>query len=132
MIDFSLTEEQKKLLELTREFGAKEIRPVALECDRDATCPEAILEKARELGLMYTNVPREYGGSGMDHVTHYVVTEALNYECCAIAQMIGISHLSTGPILLGGSEEQKKKFLGPMCEGHRSACFGLSEPGAGG
>ncbi|MBW1710736.1 MAG: acyl-CoA dehydrogenase family protein [Deltaproteobacteria bacterium] len=131
MIDFSLTEEQKKTLELAREFTATEIRPVALEYDRDGTYPEEILKKAKELGLMYTNIPVEYGGSGMDHVTHYIVTEALNYECCAIGQMIGISHLGTGAILLGGTEEQKKRLLGRMTESYRSACFCLTEPGAG-
>jgi len=74
MIDFSLTNEQKRLLDLARDFSAKEIRPIALEYDRDGTYPEAILEKAHELGLMYTNIPVTYGGSGMDYVTHYIVT----------------------------------------------------------
>ena len=112
MIDFSLREDQKSLLEMTRDFAAKEIKPVALEYDRHGTYPDEILKKAHELGLIYTNIPEEYGGSGMDYVTHYVITAALNHECCAIAQMIGISHLSTGAILLAGTEEQKKKFLG--------------------
>jgi acyl-CoA dehydrogenase len=67
----------------------------------------------------------------MDFVTHGLVTEALNYECCAIGQMIGISLLATGAILIGGNEAQKKKFIGPMCERHRSACFCLTEPQAG-
>jgi len=131
MIDFSLTEEQKKLLEMTREFSAKEIRPVALDYDRDGTYPGEILKKARELGLMYTSIPEEYGGSGMDFVSHYLITEALNYECCAIGQMIGISLLGTGAILIAGTEEQKKRFLGRMTESYRSACFCLTEPGAG-
>jgi len=131
MIDFSLSEEQRRFLDLAREFSSNEIRPVALQHDRDGTYPESVLKKARELGLMYTNIPSAYGGSGMDHVTHYLVTEALNYDCCAIGQMIGISHLSTGAILLGGTEKQKKKFLGRMTESYRSACFCLTEPGAG-
>ena len=131
MIDFSLTDEQKKILEVTREFSAKEIGSVALEYDREGTYPEEILKKAHELGLMYTNIPKEYGGSGMDYVTHYVVTEALNYECCAIGQLIGISHLGTGAILLGGTEEQKKRLLGRMTESYRSACFCITETGAG-
>ena len=131
MIDFSLTGDQKRLLELARDFSAKEIEPVALEYDRDGTYPEAILKKANELGLMYTNIPEEYGGSGMDYVTHYIVTEALNYDCCGIGQMIGIPHLSTGAILLGGKHKQKEKFLGRMTKSYRSACFCLTEPDAG-
>jgi acyl-CoA dehydrogenase len=131
MIDFSLSDEQRRLLDLAREFSSNEIRPVALQYDRDGTYPEAILKKAHELGLMYTTIPSEYGGSGMDYVTHYLVTEALNYDCCAIGQMIGISHLSTGAILLGGTEKQKKKFLGRMTKTYRSACYCLTEPEAG-
>ncbi|MBW2090587.1 MAG: acyl-CoA dehydrogenase family protein [Deltaproteobacteria bacterium] len=131
MIDFSLTEEQRRILDLAREFAANEIKPVALEFDRDGNYPEDILKKANELGLMYTNIPKEYGGSGMDFVTHYIVTEALSYECCAIAGMIGISHLATGAIDIGGTDEQKKKFLGRMTENYRSACFCLTETGAG-
>jgi acyl-CoA dehydrogenase len=131
MIDLSLTKEQKMLMEAAREFSAREIKPVALAYDQSGAYPEDICKKAHELGLMYTNIPKEYGGSGMDFLTHYIVTEALNYECCAIGQMIGISHLATGPILIGGTEEQKKKFLGKMCERHHSACFCLTEPQAG-
>jgi acyl-CoA dehydrogenase len=131
MIDFSLTREQKMVLETARDFSASEIEPVALDYDKDGNYPEEICKKAHELGLMYTNIPKAYGGSGMDYITHYIVTEALNYDCCAIGQMIGIAHLSTGAILLGGTEAQKKKFIGKMCERHRSACFCLTEPQAG-
>jgi len=131
MIDFSLDSQQKALLETARDFAAKEIRPVAVEYDRDGTYPEEICKKAHELGLMYTNIPKAYGGTGMSFVEHYLVTEAMNYECCAIAQVIGISHLATGAIMIGGTEEQKKKFIGKMTESYRSACFCLTEPEAG-
>lgn len=131
MIDFTLSKDQQRWLDLAKDFAAKEIRPVAIAYDREGTYPEAILKKAHELGLMYTNIPKEYGGSGMSFLEHYMVTEAMNYECCAIGQQIGISHLATGAILLGGSEEQKKTFLGDMCRSYRSACFCLTEPEAG-
>jgi acyl-CoA dehydrogenase len=131
MIDFSLSKEQKAYLEKARDFATKEIRPVAIKYDRDGTYPEEIAKKAHKLGLMYTNIPKEYGGTGMSFVEHYLVTEAMNYECCAIAQVIGISHLATGAILIGATEEQKKKFIGTMTESYRSACFCLTEPEAG-
>ncbi|HOQ42480.1 MAG TPA: acyl-CoA dehydrogenase family protein [Smithellaceae bacterium] len=131
MIDFSLSKEQKAYLEIARDFAAKEIRPVAIEYDRDCTYPEEIAKKAHKLGLMYTNIPKEYGGTGMSFIEHYLVTEAMNYECCAIAQVIGISHLATGAIMIGATEEQKKKFIGKMTESYRSACFCLTEPEAG-
>jgi len=131
MIDFSLTEDQKRLLKVAREFSANEIEPVALEYDRDGAYPEAILKKAHELGFLYTNIPKEYGGTGLDYTTHYILTEALNYDCCAIGQMMGISHLSTAALLVGATEEQKKKFLGRMTESYRSGCFCVTEPEAG-
>ena len=131
MIDFSLTREQKQMLESAKEFAASEIKPVAMEFDRDGTYPEEICKKAHALGFMYSNIPTEYGGAGMDFVTHYMVTETINYECCAIGQMLGISLLATAAILIGGTDEQKKKFLGKMTESHRSACFCLTEPQAG-
>jgi len=131
MIDFSLSEEQKRLLMKARDFATKEIKPVTIEYDKEGTYPEEILKKAYELGLMYTKIPKEYGGQGLSFVEHYIMTEALNYECPSIAQMIGISLLSMAPILLGGTEEQKKKFLGTMTKSYRSGCFCLTEPEAG-
>ena len=131
MIDFSLSDEQKRALALAREFAAKEIKPAAIEYDKEGAYPEAILKKAHEMRLVYTTVPKEYGGSGLSHVEHYIVTEALNYECAAIAQMIGISHLSLAAILIGGTEGQKKKFILPITKSYRSACFCLTEPEAG-
>lgn len=131
MIDFSLTAEQQRYVDLARAFSAREIAPVALAYDAAPVYPEAILKQARELGLLYANIPEAYGGSGMDFVTYYLVTEALNYDCCAIGQMIGIAHLATGPILIGGTDDQKKHFLGRMTASHRSACFCLTEPAAG-
>lgn len=131
MIDFSLSDRQKQLIEKARDFASKEIAPVALEYDKEGTYPEEILKKAHDLGLMYTNIPKEYGGSGFSYVEHYIITEALNYGCPSIAQMIGISHLSMAPIQIGGTEEQKKKFIGTMTESYRSGCFCLTEPEAG-
>jgi acyl-CoA dehydrogenase len=131
MIDFSLSEEQNRLLIKARDFATKEIKPYSLEFDKEGTYPEEILKKAYESGLMYTKIPKEYGGQGLSFVEHYIMTEALNYECPSIAQMIGISLLSMGPILLGGTEEQKKRFIGTMTKSYRSGCFCLTEPEAG-
>jgi acyl-CoA dehydrogenase len=131
MIDFSLTDEQKSVLNEAREFAASEIRPVANQFDRDGTYPEEILKKAHELGYLYTKIPKEYGGMGLDYVTHSIVTEALNYECSGIGGMIGIASLATGAILIGGTDEQKKKFLTPMTQSYRSGCFCLTEQEAG-
>ena len=74
MIDFSLNSQQKAPLEMARDFAAREIKPVAIEYDRDGTYPEEIAKKAHKLGVMYTNIPKEYGGTGMSFVEHYIVT----------------------------------------------------------
>jgi alkylation response protein AidB-like acyl-CoA dehydrogenase len=131
MIDFSLSEGQKAIVTKARDFATNEIKPIAIECDKEGIYPEDVLKKAYELGLMYTNIPKEYGGSGFSYVEHYIVTEALNYECASIAQMIGISHLSMAPIQIGATEEQKKAFIGTMTKSYRSGCFCLTEPEAG-
>lgn len=68
MIDFSLTDEQKALRELARDVAKKEIRPVAWEYDRDSTWPQAIIEKAWEVGLMNPQIPAEYGGAGASSI----------------------------------------------------------------
>lgn len=131
MIDFSLSHRQKELLEKAQDFASREIAPIALEYDRTGDYPEEVCKKAWQEGLMYTNIPTEYGGSGMSMVEHYIVGEALNYECCAIAQMIGIAHLSMGAVDIGGTPEQKKRLIGEMCESYRAGAFCLTEPEAG-
>jgi len=131
MIDFSLSEDQKRVLTLAREFATKEIKPVALEYDKEGDYPEEILKKAHDLELVYTSIPKQYGGTGLSFVENFIITEALNYECAAIAQLIGISLLSMAPILIGGTEEQKKKFIGTMTKSYKSGSFCLTEPEAG-
>ncbi|MBF0528143.1 MAG: acyl-CoA dehydrogenase family protein [Deltaproteobacteria bacterium] len=131
MIDFSLSADQVKLLEKAKKFAKNEIAPLANQYDASGDYPESICRKAFDEGLMYTNIPKEYGGSGLSFMEHYIVGEALNYECCAIAQMIGISHLATGALDIAGTESQKKRLLGRMCERHRSAAFCLTESEAG-
>ena len=68
MVDFTLTDEQKNLRELAHDFAAKEIRPVAWELDKDGGWPQAIIDKAHEVGLMNTHVPEEYGGPGLSYL----------------------------------------------------------------
>jgi len=131
MIDFSLSEEQTQLLAKARKFGKNEIRPYSLEFDTEGIYPEEILKKAHAEGWLYTAIPKEYGGTGLSHIDHYIVTEALNYECVGISGLIGIAHLSWEAILLGGTEEQKRKFIGDATKSYKSGCFCLTEPDAG-
>ena len=75
MIDFSLTDEQRALREMAHDFAEKEIRPVAWEFDRDATWPEAIIEKAWEVGLMNAHIPEAYGGAGASFIDGVLIEE---------------------------------------------------------
>ena len=131
MIDFSLTGEQKALQDLARDFARKEIAPIALQYDRDSFNPEKILKKAHQAGVMNMTTPREYGGHGLGLLEASLMTEELNAGCSGIGGMISINSLACGPILIGGTDEQKKRFLIPLCEAGKTASFCLTEREAG-
>src|ERR687884_615321 len=131
MVDFTLTDEQKSLREMAHDFAEKEIRPVAWEYDRDGTWPQEIVEKAWEVGLMNTHIPEEYGGPGLDFMTGTLIEEALGWGCSGIGTTLTCNGLATAPIVLGGSEELKKKYLGMLTEEPKLASFCLTEPDAG-
>lgn len=131
MVDFTLTDEQKLMRETAHDFAEKEIRPVAWEYDRDATWPAEILEKAWELGLMNTHIPEEYGGPGLDTLTGCLIEEELGWGCSGVATSVAANGLACAPVILGGSEEVKQKFLGMLAEEPKYASFCLTEPEAG-
>ena len=131
MVDFSLSDEQKALQKLARDFSRKEIAPVALQYDKEPAFPGEIIKKAHAAGLMNLTCPKEYGGQGLGLVNAALVTEEMTAACIAIAGMIGINSLACGPIVVGGSPEQKKKFLTPLNQSGKTASFGLTEREAG-
>lgn len=131
MIDFTLSSEQKALQELARDFTRKEIVPIALQYDKDPFNPETILKKAHAAGVMNMIIPKAYGGHGLHLLDASLMTEELNAGCSGIAGMISINSLACGPILVGGSDEQKKRFLIPLCESGKTASFVLTEREAG-
>jgi acyl-CoA dehydrogenase len=131
MVDFTLTDEQKNLRELAHDFAEKEIRPVAWEYDKEGTWPQEILQKAWEVGLMNTHIPEEYGGPGLGYLDGCLIEEELSWGCSGIQTSLGCNGLATAPIVLGGSEEVKKKYLGAITEELKLASFCLTEPDAG-
>jgi acyl-CoA dehydrogenase len=131
MVDFTLTDEQEDIREMARDFAAKEIRPVAWDYDRDATWPQEIIEKAWELGLMNSHLPEQYGGVGGSYFDACLVGEELAWGCAAIATTLGANELAATPVLLGGSSETKKQYLGMLAEQPKLASFCLTEPDAG-
>lgn len=131
MIDFTLTREQKALQELARNFAQKEIAPIALRYDSEPFNPENILQTAHAAGVMNMTTPKEFGGHGLSLLDASLMTEELNAACSGIGGMIGINSLACGPILIGGTDEQKKRFLIPLCESAKTASFCLTEREAG-
>jgi len=132
MNDLFFTDEHLMLRDMVREFASNEVAPVAEELDHEAYFPSEIVEKMAELGLMGIPVPEEYGGAGMDYVAYVTAVHELGKVCASTAiTMAAHTSLGTTPILLAGSEEQKKKYLTPLASGEMIGAFGLTEPEAG-
>ena len=130
-ISFALTDEQKELRALAREFAEKEIRPKAAEYDEHSTHPVDVIAKAHEVGLMNPHVPEEYGGMGLPGFDGMLIGEELSWGCAGIAVSIVANTLGAGPVLIGGSDEQKRDWLPPLLEEPILCSFGLTEPDAG-
>ena len=131
MVDFTLTDEQKDLRELAHNFAEKEIRPVAWDYDRDATWPQEIVEKAWEVGLMNAELPEEYGGPGLGLLSGCLIEEEMGWGCSGIGTSLMANGLAATPVILGGSEELKRQYLGMLTEEPNLASFCLTEPDAG-
>ena len=131
MVDFTLTDEQKNLRELAHDFAAKEIRPVAWELDRDGAWPQAIIDKAHEVGLMNTHLPEEYGGPGLNYLDGCIIEEELSWGCSGVQTSLGANGLASAPVMLGGSEEVRREFAEDLIASPKLASFCLTEPDAG-
>ena len=130
-VSFALTDEQKALRELAREFAEKEIRPKEREYDEKMQHPVDVIERAHEVGLMNLHVPEEYGGLGLSSFDGMLVGEELNWGCSGIGTSVSANGLGSAPVLLFGSDEQKVAWLQPLVESPILCSFGLSEAGAG-
>src|SRR5262245_48048236 len=130
-VSFALTDEQRELRALAREFAEKEIRPKAAEYDEHQTDPADIIAKAHDVGLMNLHLPELLGGPELPCFEGMLVGEELNFGCSGIGTAICANGLAAGPILIAGDEAQKKTWLSPLVEEPILGCFGLSEPGAG-
>jgi len=131
-MDFSLTEEQKMLKTMLRDFAAKELEPAAARIDETNEYPAEEVKKIVDLGLMGLTIPEKYGGSGKGKVEFCIAVEELTRASAAAAAYFRIS-LSLGivPVIMHGTEEQKQKYLLAHASGEKMACFGLTEAGAG-
>ena len=130
MAKFDLTEEQEMLIELAKQFADEELIPNAEEWDRNGIFPEDSINNARDLGLLNCTIPQEYGGMGLSFLDEVIINEELGRGDPGFATITGVTMLACHPLIYGGTEEQKKKYLGRVCDGEISA-YCVTEPGAG-
>jgi acyl-CoA dehydrogenase len=131
MIDFSLSEEQKALQELAREFARKEIVPVAPHHDETGEYAHAVLKKAWEIGLMNVHIPEKFGGMELGALDSCIMAEEIAWACTGIGTAIEANNLAEAPLLVAGNDAQKEKYLRPMTEKYALAAYAVTEPGAG-
>ncbi len=132
MIEFTFTEEQIMLRDMVRDFVNNELKPVAAKIDEDEAIPEEIINKIKELGLLGAAFPIEYGGSGFGEVGYCIIQEEITRACQSTATFIGAHQsIGTNSIYIGGSEEQKQRFLPDLTGGKKIAAYALTEPQAG-
>lgn len=129
-MDFQLTDEQRQIQELARQFADREILPRAAQADREQEFPLAVQDKAIELGLLNLTLPEAVGGAGLGCLELVLVTEQFCRACLGIGTALCINYLAAEPLIQAGTPAQQSQFLTPLSAG-RLASFALTEPGAG-
>jgi acyl-CoA dehydrogenase len=131
VISFSLTEEQEALQVMSREFAEKEMKPNAAKYDKGEEFSEDVMKKAFEVGFLTCTIPKEYGGGGLNDLDTVIISEELAAGCAGMYTTMMVNALAYTPIILFGTDEQKKKFLTPQTEKMSFASFCLTEREAG-
>ena len=128
---YYLTDEQRAIRDLAREIAREKIAPVAAYHDETETYPEEIMKLLAQQGMMGIWVPEEYGGTDAGAMGVSLVAEELAWACAGTATNWGATPLGGYPILLTGTEEQKRRYLPRLAAGEILAAYSLSEPAAG-
>ncbi|MFK8793077.1 acyl-CoA dehydrogenase [Planococcus plakortidis] len=131
-MNFDLTQEQQMIKKTMREFADKVVAPGAVKRDRTKEFPKEAFKQLADMGMMGLPFDEAYGGAGADTTSFAIVTEELS-RVCASTGITYSAHISLGgaPLSLFGTEEQKQKYLAPICTGESFGAFGLTEPNAG-
>ncbi len=131
-MDLELTDEQRMIQDVARDFAEKELRPIAGIIDREARFPRETVRRMGELGLMGICVPEAWGGSGGDAVGYTVAVEEVSRGCASHGVIMSVNNsLYCAPVWERGTDEQKRRFLAPFASGTKLGCFSLTEPEAG-
>lgn len=131
MVNFLLSDEQKQLKDLAHDFAVNEIRPIASHHDETGEWPEKLLKKAYELGLINCHIPEKYLGPGLSTFDACLVDEELGFGCTGITTALTANSLAQVPIIIAGTDEQKKEWLKPFASVHAICSYAVTEPGAG-
>jgi butyryl-CoA dehydrogenase len=126
-----LTEDQRQIQKMVREFVEQEVYPVAEEMESRDEYPEKIVEQMKEMGLFGLTVPEEYGGAGMDLMTYALVVAELSRGWMSLSGVINTHFMAMYLLQKHGTDEQKKRWLPRMATGEMRASLSMSEPGAG-
>ncbi len=130
-MDYFFTEEQKMIRDLARQIAEERIVPVRAELDEKEEFPREIMEVLAQSDMFGIFVPEEYGGLGMGALELCIAVEELSRACLGVSTSYAANALGTYPILLFGTEEQKKKYLPDIAAGRKLVAFALTEPNAG-
>src|SRR4051795_3672232 len=131
-MDFDLSDEQQLIRETARDFTNKEVVPRARENDRNHHFDTELVSKIADQGYLGAIVPREYGGAGLDYVTYGLIVEQVGRGDSAMRTVVSVqTSLVCSSIVRWGTEEQKQRWLPPLCSGEALGCFGLTEPDTG-
>src|SRR6202165_5970039 len=128
----SLSPEQQEIRKLVRDFAEREVKPRAEAIDHNSEFPRDLVDKAANLGLLGILVPEASGGSGLAHLSFAIFVEEIARFCASTAVILDVhTSVVTEPVVLFGSEEQKRRWLPDLAQGKKLAAFALTEPEAG-
>ncbi len=130
-MDYFLTDDQKNIQALARRIAEEKIVPIRAELDEKEEFPWSVMKVCADTGLFGVSIPPEFGGMGGGCFENCLVVEELSKACLGVSVSYAASLLGAYPILLGGSDEQKKKYLKEIASGKKLAAFALTEANAG-
>ena len=131
-MQFELTEQQRMIRDMARDFAQREVAPIAAEIDREERFPAEVVQKMGELGFMGMNVAEQWGGAGLDSVCYVLAMEEVSRACASTGVIMSVNNsLVCWPLETYGTDDQKERFLKPLAQGQKLGAYCLSEPGAG-
>ena len=131
-MDIELTEEQRQVRDLCRDFAEKELRPNARKWDHEHRYPKEAVQKLAEMGLLAVAIPADWGGAGMDNVSYALAMEEISRGCAGTSVIMSVNNsLYCDPVMKFGTDAQKKEWLAPFARGEKLGAFALTEPMSG-